>query len=47
MVIKGSTKVVGLIGEPVEHSFSPPMHNEAFKTLGLDYVYVPFNVFKD
>ena len=44
MVIKGSTKVVGLIGEPVEHSFSPPMHNEAFKILGLDYVYVPFNV---
>lgn len=44
MVIKGSTKVVGLIGEPVEHSFSPPMHNEAFKTLGLDYVYAPFNV---
>ncbi|WP_283389833.1 shikimate dehydrogenase [Methanobrevibacter woesei] len=43
-MIKGSTKVVGLIGEPVEHSFSPPMHNEAFKTLGLDYVYVPFNV---
>lgn len=47
MVIKGSTKVVGLIGEPVEHSFSPPMHNEAFKTLGLDYVYVPFNVSPD
>lgn len=47
MVIKGSTKVVGLIGEPVEHSFSPPMHNGAFKTLGLDYVYVPFNVSPD
>lgn len=47
MVIKGSTKVVGLIGEPVEHSFSPPMHNEAFKTLGLDYVYAPFNVSPD
>ena len=47
MVIKGSTKVVGLIGEPVEHSFSPPMHNEAFKTLGLDYVCVPFNVSPD
>ncbi|WP_116670015.1 shikimate dehydrogenase [Methanobrevibacter woesei] len=46
-MIKGSTKVVGLIGEPVEHSFSPPMHNEAFKTLGLDYVYVPFNVSPD
>ncbi|WP_346676247.1 shikimate dehydrogenase [Methanobrevibacter woesei] len=46
-MIKGSTKVVGLIGEPVEHSFSPPMHNEAFKTLGLDYVYAPFNVSPD
>lgn len=47
MEIKGSTKVVGLIGEPVEHSFSPPMHNAAFKKLGMDYVYVPFNVSPD
>lgn len=44
MTIKGSTNVVGLIGNPVEHSFSPPMHNAAFKELNLDYVYVPFNV---
>ena len=43
-MIKGSTKVVGLIGNPVHHSFSPSMHNEAFKALGLDYVYVPFDV---
>ena len=26
MKIKGSTNIVGLIGHPVEHSFSPPMH---------------------
>lgn len=44
MNIKGSTSVVGLIGDPVEHSFSPPMHNAAFEKLNMDYVYVPFNV---
>lgn len=44
MNIKGSTSVVGLIGDPVEHSFSPPMHNAAFKQLNMDYVYIPFNV---
>ena len=44
MNIKGSTNVVGLIGHPVEHSFSPPMHNAAFQSLGMDWVYVAFDV---
>ena len=44
MEIKGSTDIVGLIGHPVEHSFSPPMHNAAFKKLNMDYVYTPFDV---
>ena len=44
MEIKGSTNVVGLIGHPVEHSFSPPMHNAAFKALNMDYVYTAFDV---
>ncbi len=44
MEIKGSTNVVGLIGHPVEHSFSPPMHNAAFKKLAMDYVYTAFDV---
>jgi shikimate dehydrogenase len=44
MDIKGSTNIVGLIGHPVEHSFSPPMHNAAFESLGMDYVYVAFDV---
>lgn len=44
MKIKGSTNIVGLIGHPVEHSFSPPMHNEAFDELGMDYAYVAFDV---
>lgn len=44
MNIKGSTNIVGLIGHPVEHSFSPPMHNAAFNALNLDYAYVAFDV---
>lgn len=44
MDIKGSTNIVGLIGHPVEHSFSPPMHNAAFDVLGLDYAYIAFDV---
>ena len=44
MNIKGSTNIVGLIGHPVEHSFSPPMHNAAFRALDMDYAYVAFDV---
>lgn len=47
MNVKGSTNIVGLIGHPVEHSFSPPMHNAAFEKLGLDYAYVAFDVSPD
>ncbi|MGQ9732049.1 MAG: shikimate dehydrogenase [Candidatus Zipacnadales bacterium] len=42
--LKGTTKLVGVIGDPIEHSLSPPMHNAAFRTLGLDWAYVPFRV---
>ncbi len=34
------------MGDPIEHSISPAMHNMAFDAMGLDYVYVPFNVKK-
>lgn len=44
MLITGTTRVVGVIGWPVEHSLSPPMHNAALRRLGLDWVYVPFAV---
>ncbi|MGF7118105.1 shikimate dehydrogenase [Methanobacterium oryzae] len=43
-MITGKTNVVGVIGDPVEHSMSPLMHNAAFKYLNLDYIYVPFKV---
>ena len=42
--IIGTTRVLGVIGWPVEHSLSPPMHNAALRYLGLDWVYVPFAV---
>ena len=41
--IRGTTKVVAVIGDPVDHSLSPQMHNAAFAELGLDYVYVALN----
>jgi len=40
----GRTRVIAIIGDPVEHSLSPAMHNAAFRRLGLDAVYVPFHV---
>lgn len=46
-MITGKTNVVGVIGDPVEHSLSPPMHNAAFKHLKMDYVYVPYHVKKN
>ena len=39
--ISGATRLVGIVGWPVEHSLSPRMHNAAFAALGLDWAYVP------
>ena len=46
-MLTGHTRIVGIIGDPVEHSRSPQMHNAAFTKAGLDYVYVPFHVRPD
>ncbi len=42
--IDAKTNVCAVIGNPVEHSLSPAIHNAAFQALGLDYVYVAFKV---
>jgi shikimate dehydrogenase len=47
MEISGKTQLIILIGNPVEHSMSPKMHNAAFKELDLDYVYVALQVDDD
>ncbi|MCE2415623.1 shikimate dehydrogenase [Candidatus Poribacteria bacterium] len=46
-MLTGHTRIVGVIGDPVEHSRSPQMHNAAFAKADLDYVYVPFHVRPD
>jgi len=43
-MISGKTQICGLIGDPVEHTMSPAMHNAAFQEMGLDYAYLPFMV---
>ena len=43
-MITGKTKLLGVIGHPVEHSLSPAMHNAAIAHLGLDFVYLPLPV---
>ena len=42
--ISGRTGLLALIGSPVGHSGSPAMYNYSFKRLGLDYVYVAFDI---
>jgi shikimate dehydrogenase len=44
MDISGKTRICAIIGDPVEHSLSPAMHNAAFKELKLNLVYVAFTV---
>ncbi|MBD3254650.1 MAG: shikimate dehydrogenase [Candidatus Lokiarchaeota archaeon] len=46
-MISGKTKTLSLIGHPVEHSFSPIMHNAAIKELNLNYIYTAYDVHPD
>lgn len=45
--VKGTTGVYGLIGNPVEHSVSPLIHNTLAELLGIDMVYTTFKVEKE
>jgi shikimate dehydrogenase len=42
--INGKTRLLGVIGHPIEHSLSPSMHNAAIAELGVNYVYLPFPI---
>jgi shikimate dehydrogenase len=44
MAISGKTRVCGVIGDPIEHSLSPTIHNAAFSHLELDFVFLAFRV---
>jgi shikimate dehydrogenase len=43
-MISGRTRIFGIFGYPVEHTFSPGMHNAAFQALKMNACYVPFPV---
>ncbi len=43
-MIDTKTQLCAVIGNPIEHSLSPAIHNAAFRHLGLNYVYVAFRV---
>ena len=42
--LSGTTMVLGVIGDPIAHTFSPPMQNAAIRAMGADAVYVSFHV---
>ena len=44
MEILGTTRLIGLLGDPVSHSVSPAMLNPAFENYGIDFAYVPLRV---
>ncbi len=39
--VNGSTKLTGLIGNPVEHTVSPVLHNTLFTMMGMNGIYIP------
>lgn len=39
-----NTRIIGIIGHPIKHSYSPLMHNIAFELSGMNYIYLPFDV---
>ena len=41
MRISGTTKLTGLIGNPVEHTVSPVLHNSLFMAMNINGIYVP------
>jgi shikimate dehydrogenase len=42
--ISGKTTICGIIGDPIEHTMSPAIHNAMYRAMGLDFVYVSFSV---
>lgn len=44
MALNGHTRTCGLIGNPVEHTLSPVIHNYLAQETGVNLAYVPFHV---
>jgi shikimate dehydrogenase len=44
VLVRGSSRLIGILGDPVGHSLSPLIHNHVFARKGLPFVYVPLPV---
>ncbi len=45
--VNGNTVMMALIGNPIEHSISPQLHNTISNLIGLNAIYIPFKVEKE
>ena len=45
--LSGRTRPFAVLGHPIGHTLSPAMHNASFRTLGLDAIYLAFDVHPD
>lgn len=44
VAINTETRMIGLLGYPLKHSYSPAMQNAAFQKMGLNKIYIPIEV---
>jgi shikimate dehydrogenase len=44
VTVSGSTRIAGILGDGISYTLSPRMHNRAFSELGIDGIYIPFDV---
>jgi len=45
--ISGETQIVGIVGHGIDYTLSPAIHNAAFESLGINWLYVPLRVSPD
>ncbi len=47
MSIDGNTKLLAVVGDPIEHTFSPYIHQILIEATGDNFAYVPFHIAKE
>ena len=47
MSVDGCTKLLAVVGDPIEHTFSPYIHQILIQATGDNFAYVPFRISKE